>query len=79
MGAVMTVDSTMALIIGLVTGAMITLTAVIVLDKDKDRRIVELERKQEILVHMLTYIPEQDIPEVVKTIRPKAAGKGADE
>jgi hypothetical protein len=60
-------------IFGVVVGVCIMTLASIAGHNDKDVRITRLERQQAQLIEMLTYIPEIDVPEVVKTIRPKVS------
>jgi len=70
-------SNTRSFIYGICVGIGITLAASIAGHDDKNARITKLEKQQAQLIEMLTYVPE-DIPEVVKTIRPKVIGKGAD-
>ncbi len=70
-------NKTFEFFLGILVGGTLTLLASIAFHNDKNDRITKLERQQAQLIEMLTYIPEQDIPEVVKTIRPNVVGKGA--
>jgi hypothetical protein len=65
-------SNTRSFIYGICVGIGITLAASIIGHNDKNERITRLERQQAQLIEMLTYVPEIDVPEVVKTIKPKA-------
>ena len=68
-------NTTMNFIAGVVAGIGIMTLASIAGHDDKNARITRLERQQAQLIEMLTYVPEIDVPDVSKTIRPKEAGK----
>ena len=71
-------NKTFEFFLGILTGAVLTLLIGIASHNDKNARITKLEKQQAQLIEMLTYIPEQDIPDMVETTRPKVIGKGAD-
>ena len=60
---------------GIVIGILIMIGVGLLNKTDLTQRVADLERQQAHLIEMLTYVPEIDIPEVVKTIRPKVIGK----
>ena len=65
-------SNTRSFMYGVMVGIGIMLAASIAGHDDKNARITRLERQQAQLIEMLTYVPDIDVPEVVKTIKPKA-------
>jgi hypothetical protein len=70
-------SSTRSFICGIIASIAIALAVSTISQNSQNDRITKLERQQAQLIEMLTYIPKIDVPEVVKTIRPKVIGKGA--
>ncbi len=66
-------SSTRSFLCGIITSLAIALAVSTISQNSQNDRITKLERQQAQLIDMLTYIPEMDAPEVVKTLRPKVS------